>query len=109
MAQKVDQYYWGTGRRKTSVARVRLRAGKGDIIINGRMMDEYFHRAPHKTMIQQPLVVTSTVGKFDVLVNVKGGGISGQAGAVRHGISRALLELDSNLRPVDYESTALTN
>ena len=100
MVQRSIQYYWGTGRRKTSVARVRLRAGKGEITINGRSMDEYFPRAPLKNLIQQPLTVTSTLGKFDVLVNVKGGGISGQAGAVRHGISRALLELDQSLRPV---------
>lgn len=108
MTQRGVQYYWGTGRRKTSIARVRLRAGRGEIIINDRPADEYFPRPPLRNMIRQPLIVTSTLGKFDVLVNVGGGGVSGQAGAVRHGISRALLELDPNLRPTLKREGLLT-
>lgn len=90
--------YYGTGRRKTSVARVRLLPGNGKIIINGRDIDEYFGRPVLSTMVSQPLVHTSTEGKYDVMVNVHGGGPSGQAGAIRHGVARALLETDSELR-----------
>ncbi len=91
--------YHGTGRRKTSVARVYLRPGKGEIKINRRGFENYFPNPVHRMAIETPLVLTATQGKFDVLVNVQGGGASGQAGAVRLGISRALLEYDAELRP----------
>ena len=91
--------FWGTGRRKTAVARVRLVPGKGDITINKRTMDDYFGLETLKMMVRQPLELTSTGAKYDVLVNVKGGGFTGQAGAIRHGISRALLEAQPELRP----------
>ena len=91
---KTVQYY-GTGRRKESVARVRLVPGNGAITINGRDIDDYFGLETLKTILRQPLEVTGTIGKFDVLVNVKGGGFTGQAGAIRHGIARALLEVDT--------------
>ncbi len=91
---KTVQYY-GTGRRKESVARVRLVPGNGAITINGRDIDDYFGLETLKTILRQPLELTGTIGKFDVLVNVKGGGFTGQAGAIRHGIARALLEVDS--------------
>ena len=91
---KAVQYY-GTGRRKESVARVRLIPGNGTITINGRDIDDYFGLETLKTILRQPLELTGTTGKFDVLVNVKGGGFTGQAGAIRHGIARALLEVDS--------------
>ncbi|MCX7572332.1 30S ribosomal protein S9 [Tumebacillus sp. DT12] len=90
--------YWGTGRRKHSVARVRLVPGDGNVVINRRGMDEYFGLETLKLIVKQPLLLTETVGKYDVLVNVKGGGMSGQAGAIRHGISRALLKADPELR-----------
>jgi len=93
MANEVQ--YYGTGRRKESVARVRLVPGNGTITINKRDIDDYFGLETLKTIIRQPLVLTNTLGKFDVLINVKGGGFTGQAGAIRHGISRALLEVDS--------------
>ena len=86
--------YYGTGRRKESVARVRLVPGTGVVTINGRDIDEYFGLETLKTILRQPLELTGTIGKFDVLVNVKGGGFTGQAGAIRHGIARALLEVD---------------
>ncbi len=87
--------YYGTGRRKESVARVRLVPGNGTITINKRDIDDYFGLETLKVVVKQPLVLTGTLGKFDVLVNVKGGGFTGQAGAIRHGIARALLEVDS--------------
>ena len=90
--------YYGTGRRKNSVARVRLVPGDGQIIINKRSMDEYFGLETLKLIVKQPLVLTETISKYDVLVNVLGGGTTGQAGAIRHGISRALLEADPELR-----------
>ena len=99
MAKKADVKYYGTGRRKSSVARVYLSAGKGEITINGRSIDDYFGTEILKTIVRQPLVITDTEGKFDVNVTVKGGGTTGQAGAVRHGISRALLEADADFRP----------
>lgn len=88
-------FFYGTGRRKSSVARVRLYKGTGKIVINGRDIDEYFGLETLKVIVCQPLVLTENEGKFDVICNVTGGGVSGQAGAVRHGISRALLECDS--------------
>lgn len=90
--------YIGTGRRKKSVARVRLVPGDGKITVNGRSIDEYFGLETLKVIIRQPLVLTDNVNKFDVMVNVDGGGFTGQAGAIRHGIARALLEADPELR-----------
>jgi small subunit ribosomal protein S9 len=100
--------YYGTGRRKTSVARVRLIPGEGRVIINGRDMDDYFGLETLKVTVRQPLELTETLGKFDVVANVKGGGYSGQAGAIRHGIARALLKADENLRPVLKKAGFLT-
>ena len=91
--------YYGTGRRKSSVARVYLVPGTGKITINKRDIDEYLGLETLKVIVRQPLVATETVDKFDVLVNVKGGGYSGQAGAIRHGIARALLQVDNEYRP----------
>jgi small subunit ribosomal protein S9 len=91
--------YYGTGRRKTSVARVYLRPGSGKIVVNRRDFEEYFPNQVLKMVIRQPLLLTETADKFDILVNVDGGGPSGQAGAIRHGISRALLEYNGELRP----------
>ena len=108
MAKKADVKYYGTGRRKSSVARVYLSAGKGEITVNGRSIDEYFGTEILKTIVRQPLVVTGTEGKFDINVTVKGGGTTGQAGAVRHGISRALLEADADFRPVLKKEGFLT-
>ena len=94
-----DIQYYGTGRRKTSVARVYLRPGSGKIVVNRRDFDEYFPNQVLKMVIRQPLLLTETADKFDILVNVDGGGPTGQAGAIRHGISRALLEYNGELRP----------
>lgn len=91
--------YYGTGRRKTAVARVYLRPGSGKIMVNRRDFDEYFPNQVLKMVIRQPLLLTETAEKFDILVNVQGGGPTGQAGAIRHGISRALLEYNGELRP----------
>ena len=95
---KTEKYY-GTGRRKKSIARVYLVPGKGDVTINKRNMDEYFGLETLKVIVRQPLTLTETADKFDVIVNVKGGGYTGQAGAIRHGISRALLKADADYRP----------
>ena len=101
--------YYGTGRRKSSVARVYLVPGNGKITINKRDIDEYFGLETLKLIVRQPLEATDTVAKFDVLVNVKGGGFTGQAGAIRHGISRALLEVDSDeYRPALKKAGFLT-
>jgi small subunit ribosomal protein S9 len=94
-----DIQYYGTGRRKTSTARVYLRPGSGDIIVNRRPFDSYFPNEALRMIIRQPLSLTDTAGKFDILVNVDGGGSAGQAGAVRHGITRALMEFNADLRP----------
>ena len=91
--------YYGTGRRKSSVARVYLVPGTGKITINKRDIDEYLGLETLKVIVRQPLVATETIDKFDVLVNVKGGGYTGQAGAIRHGIARALLQVDGEFRP----------
>ena len=91
--------YYGTGRRKSSVARVRLVPGDGKITINNRAMEEYFGLKTLELIVRQPLVLTEMNDKYDVIVNVKGGGTTGQAGAIRHGITRALMELDADLRP----------
>jgi len=100
--------YYGTGRRKSSVARVYLLPGTGKITINKRDIDDYLGLETLKVIVRQPLEATGTVDKFDVLVNVKGGGFTGQAGAIRHGIARALLEADSDYRPVLKSAGYLT-
>ena len=99
---------YGTGRRKSSVARVYLVPGTGKITINKRDIDEYFGLDTLKVIVRQPLIATETTDKFDVLVNVKGGGYTGQAGAIRHGISRALLTVDEDYRPVLKKAGFLT-
>ena len=100
--------YYGTGRRKKSIARVRLVPGEGTITINDRTIDDYFGLETMKVIIKQPLVLTETSAKFDVLCKVVGGGLSGQAGAIRHGISRALLKADEEFRPVLKKAGFLT-
>jgi len=100
--------YFGTGRRKTSVARVRLVPGNGNITINNRSIDEYFDFETLKVIAREPLVITETLDKYDVFVNVKGGGFTGQAGAIRHGIARALLKADEDLRPILKKAGHLT-
>ena len=96
--------YYGTGRRKKSIARVYLVPGKGDVVINKRTMDEYFGLETLKVIVRQPLVLTKTADKFDVIVKVEGGGFTGQAGAIRHGISRALLEVDTDAYRADLKA-----
>ena len=100
--------YYGTGRRKSSVARVYLVPGTGKVTINKRDMDEYFGLDTLKLIVRQPLVLTENADKFDVLVTVRGGGFTGQAGAIRHGISRALLQADSDYRPALKKAGFLT-
>ena len=97
--QQPRQQHYGTGRRKSAVARVYLRPGKGDIIVNGKPVDVFFSRETGRMVVRQPLVLTNMLTTFDILVNVDGGGESGQAGAVRHGITRALIEHDAALKP----------
>jgi len=99
MAETKTPEFLGTGRRKTAVARVRLASGSGKIVVNGRPFENYFPSETLRAQATQPLARTETASKFDVHVNVNGGGPSGQAGAVRHGIARALLQADGNLRP----------
>jgi len=99
MAARTDAFY-ATGRRKTAIARVWLLPGSGTIKINKRDIDVYFGRATSKMVIRQPLEATETIGRYDVHVNVCGGGLAGQAGAIRHGITRALMELNASFRPV---------
>ena len=94
----VGDYYYGTGRRKSSVARVFVKKGTGKIIVNGKTLDDYFPRETGKMIVCQPLVLTDTLTNFDIKVNVFGGGESGQAGAVRHGLTRALIEYDDTLK-----------
>ncbi|AEY64754.1 MULTISPECIES: 30S ribosomal protein S9 [Eubacteriales] len=101
-------YYYGTGRRKKSVARVRLVPGEGKILINDRSLDDYFGLETLKVIVKQPLTLTDTVAKFDVICKVIGGGFTGQAGAIRHGISRALLKADEELRPALKKAGFLT-
>ena len=91
--------YYGTGRRKSATARVYLRAGAGEFLINRKSFDQYFPNETLRMIIRQPLQLTETVSKFDILINVRGGGPAGQAGAIRHGITRALLEYNADLRP----------
>ena len=107
MAKAVEKFY-GTGRRKSSVARVYIKPGKGNIVINKRDIDDYFGMETLKTVVRQPLVATETVGKYDVQVNVRGGGTTGQAGAIRHGIARALLKADADFRPTLKQAGFLT-
>ena len=94
-----EQFYYGTGRRKSSTARVFLSRGSGDIVVNRRPLDQYFGRETARMVIRQPLEVADMLGKVDIKVNVSGGGNTGQAGAIRHGITRALLQYDEMLRP----------
>jgi small subunit ribosomal protein S9 len=100
--------YYGTGRRKEAVARVRLIPGQGNITINDRSLDDYFGYDTLKVIVKQPLVLTETIDKFDVIAKVEGGGFTGQAGAIRHGIARALLKADGELRPVLKKAGFLT-
>ena len=100
MAIKYPQYNYGTGRRKSAIARVFLKSGTGDIVVNDKPVDTFFSRETGRMVVRQPLVLTDRLNSFDIMVNVKGGGESGQAGAVRHGITRALIEFDAALKPI---------
>ena len=95
----IGNYYYGTGRRKSSVARVFLKSGSGKIVVNGKPLDEYFARETGRMIVRQPLKLVDRADSVDIMVNVNGGGESGQAGAVRHGITRALIEFDAGLKP----------
>ena len=108
MAKKANGKFYGTGRRKSSIARVYLVPGKGDIKVNKRSIDDYFGLETLKVIVRQPLVATETVEKYDAIITVRGGGYTGQAGAIRHGISRALLQADSDFRPVLKKAGYLT-
>ena len=108
MYESAKPYFYGTGRRKKSVARVRIYPGSGSITINNRDIDDYFGLDTLKLIINQPFAVTETEGKFDIVANVKGGGMSGQAGAIRHGIARALLVVDESYRPALKSAGFLT-
>ena len=103
-----DIQYYGTGRRKTSTARVYLRAGDGAVKINRKPFEQYFPNETLRMIIRQPLQLTETTGKFDLLINVKGGGPAGQAGAIRHGITRALMEYNADLRPALKKAGLIT-
>ena len=103
-----NPYFYGTGRRKSSVARVRVYAGTGKIIINDREIDDYFGLETLKLIVRQPLALTDTAEKFDIVCRVGGGGVTGQAGAIRHGLSRALLQYDENLRTTLKKAGFLT-
>ena len=105
---ETNPYFYGTGRRKSSVARVRVYAGTGKIIINDREIDDYFGLETLKLIVRQPLALTDTAEKFDIICRVGGGGVTGQAGAIRHGIARALLQYDENLRPALKKAGFLT-
>jgi small subunit ribosomal protein S9 len=96
----VGEYNYGTGRRKSSVARVFIKLGKGNFTVNGKPLDEYFARETGRMIVRQPLSLTNNMSSFDIMVNVHGGGESGQAGAVRHGLTRALIDFDDTLKPV---------
>jgi len=95
----IGNYNYGTGRRKESVARVFIKAGSGKIVVNDKPVDEYFSRETRRMIVRQPLVLTDSLNKFDIMVNVSGGGESGQAGAVRHGITRALIDFSAEMKP----------
>ena len=99
-AMQRQPHHYGTGRRKTAVARVYMKPGKGDIVVNGKPVDVFFSRETGRMVVRQPLVLTNTLASFDISVNVDGGGESGQAGAVRHGITRALIQHDATLKSV---------
>jgi small subunit ribosomal protein S9 len=101
-------YNYGTGRRKSAVARVFIKPGKGDITVNDKPIDVFFSRETGRMVVRQPLELTDTVGKFDIMVNVYGGGESGQAGAVRHGITRALIDYDASLKPTLSQAGLVT-
>ena len=105
---ETNPYFYGTGRRKKSVARVRVYAGSGKITINNRDIDDYFGLETLKLIVRQPLALTGTADKFDIVCNGQGGGVTGQAGAIRHGLSRALLQYDENLRPALKKAGFLT-
>lgn len=100
--------FWGTGRRKTSVARVRLVPGNGKVIVNKKDIDDYFNYETLRVLVKEPMIITDTNDKYDVLINVGGGGFTGQAGAIRHGIARALIESDGELRPILKKAGFLT-
>ena len=108
MYESKQQYFYGTGRRKSSVARVRVYPGSGKITINGRDIDDYFGLETLKLIVRQPLALTETAEQFDIVCTVAGGGVTGQAGAIRHGISRALLQYDAELRPALKKAGFLT-
>jgi small subunit ribosomal protein S9 len=95
----VGDYYYGTGRRKSSTARVFLKPGKGDFTVNGKPVDQFFARETGRMIVRQPLELTKNLATFDIKVNVRGGGENGQAGAVRHGLARALIEFDASVKP----------
>ncbi|GAB1233086.1 30S ribosomal protein S9 [Ferrigenium sp. UT5] len=101
-------YNYGTGRRKSAVARVFIKPGKGEIIVNDKPIDQFFSRETGRMVVRQPLELTAMAGKFDILVNVSGGGESGQAGAVRHGITRALIDYDAALKPTLSQAGLVT-
>lgn len=105
---ETNPYFYGTGRRKKSIARVRVYAGSGKTTINNRDIDDYFGLETLKLIVRQPLALTGTADKFDIVCNVQGGGVTGQAGAIRHGLSRALLQYDENLRPALKKAGILT-
>ena len=109
MAKKTENIvFQGTGRRKESIARVRIMAGKGEVTVNGKKLDEYFGSDILKVIVNQPFAVTNTAGKYDVIVKVVGGGLTGQAGAIRHGIARALNEANTEFRPALKAAGLLT-
>jgi small subunit ribosomal protein S9 len=95
----IGEYHYGTGRRKSAVARVFIKPGKGNIVVNGKPVNEFFARETGQMVVRQPLVLVDMLTRFDVMVNVNGGGESGQAGAVRHGLTRALIDFDAELKP----------
>ena len=108
MAIKYPQYNYGTGRRKSAIARVFLKAGTGDIVVNDKPIEVFFSRETGRMVVRQPLVLTDRLNSFDIMVNVCGGGESGQAGAVRHGIARALVEFDAALKPILKKAGLMT-
>ncbi len=108
MAKKDNIVFYGTGRRKNAIARVRVMEGSGKITINGKDIDEFFGLETLKVIVRQPLTVTNTTSKYDVIANVKGGGFTGQAGAIRHGLARALNEANAEFRPVLKQNGFLT-
>ncbi len=108
MAKRDNGYFWGTGRRKEAVAQVRLSAGEGKILINALSLEKYFSKEAQQVLIKQPLELTETLNKVDLLIRVKGGGKSGQAGAIRHGVSRALMIFNESLRSALKKAGYLT-